>query len=125
MKSLLPTLALLATGLTASAQTAITLTQSNFPAGPTNNVYYQANLSGVTRPTTGANQTWDYRSLTSAGPVFDAYNPVPAASPFPTATRSAPYSVSLGALTVHGTTYQALTSTGLLDLGSQLPLQRF
>jgi hypothetical protein len=125
MKSLIPALALLATGLSASAQTVITLTQSNFPAGPTNNLYYRANLSGVTRPTTGANQTWDYRSLTSTAPVVDVFTAPPAASPFPTATRSAPYAVSLGALVVRGTTYQALTSTGLQDLGSQLPLQRF
>ncbi|WP_151087260.1 T9SS type A sorting domain-containing protein [Hymenobacter baengnokdamensis] len=126
MKTILPLLTLLATGLSAAAQTPITLTQSNFPALPTTvELYNSASITGVTPPMTGANQTWNYTGLTATGQTSDTYN-APAATPaFAGTTRTYNYTLSLGAYPVRGTSSQALTPTGLNYLGYSIPLQRF
>jgi hypothetical protein len=61
MNKPLLTLALLAAGFTAAAQTPITITQADFPAAAGAAERYQdANLpASVPATPTGANQTWD------------------------------------------------------------------
>jgi hypothetical protein len=127
MKSLLPFLGLLATGLTASAQSAITLNQSNFPVLPTTvDVYNQVNnVGGVALPVTGANQAWDYRTLVSTSQSSGSYSAPTATPPFAGTTRTYTYSLPLGPLSIRGLSAQGLSATGLRYLGYQIPLQRF
>jgi len=126
MKATLPLLTLLATGLTAAAQTPITLTQSNFPALPTTvELYNTANSTGVVAPTTGANQTWDYRNLMATGQFTKTYNAPSATPDFAGTTRAYDYTQALGPFTVRGTSAQALTPSGLTYLGYTIPTQRF
>lgn len=126
MKTAVPTLALLAGALTATAQTPITLTQSNFPAlASTVELYSAASPAGVMPPTTGANQIWDYSSLTPTGQTSATYS-APAATPaFAGTTRTYNYTLPLGPFQVAGTSAQALTATGLQYLGYTIPRQRF
>jgi len=126
MKATLPLLTLLATGLTAAAQTPITLTQSNFPALPTTvEVYKTASTNSVTPPGPGANLNWDYRGLVATGQTTQAYNAPGATPDFAGTTRTYDYSQSLGPFTVRGTSSQALTASGLNYLGYTIPTQRF
>ena len=126
MKALLPLLTLLATGFTAAAQNPITLTQSNFPALPsTVELYNVANTTGVMAPTTGANQTWNYSSLTAAGQATKTYSAPSATPAFAGTTRTYTYSLSLGTFQLQGISSQALTASGLQYLGYTVPRQRF
>jgi len=126
MKATLPLLALLATGLTAAAQTPITLTQSNFPALATAvDAYNVANPASVTPPTLGANQTWNYGGLVATGQATRAYSSPSATPAFPGTTRSYVYALPLGPFQVQGITSQALTASGLKYLGYSIPRQRF
>ncbi|MDB5268608.1 MAG: hypothetical protein JWP58_1648 [Hymenobacter sp.] len=126
MKSLLPFAAGLATALSASAQTPIAITQANFPALPTTvEPYSRASIAGVTRPTTGASQTWDYRALSATTQGTATYNAPPTPAVFAGATRTFDYTLALGPLTVQGKVHQAYTAAGVLGLGSELPTQRF
>jgi hypothetical protein len=126
MKSPLPLLALLATSLTAAAQTPISLTQSNFPALPTTvELYNAANITGVTPPTLGANQTWNYGGLVATGQTTNTYNAPTATPAFAGTTRTYNYTQSLGPFQVQGVSSQALTATGLRYLGYSIPRQRF
>lgn len=126
MKTPLPLLALLATGLTAAAQTPITLMQSNFPATPSAvELYSTASPTGVAAPTTGANQTWNYGTLTATGQTSASYSAPSATPAFAGTTRTYTYSLPLGPLQVQGVGSQALTATGLTYLGYSIPRQRF
>jgi hypothetical protein len=111
---------------TGAAQAQITITQSNFPATPATVERMQdANQAGLTAPTTGANQTWNYSAVTFAGTVDQStYITPPANAAFPTATRAYNYQVAFGPETVNGVQYQSLNANGLQDLGFALPLQR-
>lgn len=125
MKTLVPFLAI---GLlSTAAQAQITITQSNFPATTATVESYQgASLTGLARPGTGANQTWNYSGATLAGPVTTAtYIAAPANAAFPTATRAYNYQTAFGPATVNGIEYQSLNANGLQDLGFVLPVQRF
>lgn len=126
MKAPLLLLSLLATSLAATAQAPITLTQSNFPALPTTvELYNTVDAAGVTPPTLGANQTWNYGALTPTSQLAVPYN-APAATPaFAGTTRTYNYSLSLSDVKVVGVASQALTATGLRYLGYTIPLQRF
>ena len=126
MKATLPLLALLATSLTATAQSPITLTQSNFPALPTAvEMYNAASPAGVTPPTLGANQTWNYGGLVAAGQATKAYSAPTTTPAFSGTTRTYTYSLPLGPFQVQGVTSQALTSSGLKYLGYNIARQRF
>ena len=126
MKAPLPLLALLATGLTATAQTPITLTQSNFPAlATTVELYNTAGTTGVVPPTSGANQTWNYGGLAATAQTTTTYGAPSATPAFAGTTRTRSYSVPLGPFQVQGVASQALTASGLKYLGYSVPLQRF
>ncbi|QKG58671.1 T9SS type A sorting domain-containing protein [Hymenobacter sp. BRD128] len=126
MKALLLLPCLLATGLTAAAQTPITLTQSNFPALPTTvELYNTASITGVMAPTVGANQTWNYSNLTATGQTTATYNAPSATPAFAGTTRTYNYTLPLGSFQVKGVESQALTATGLTYLGYTIPTQRF
>ncbi|MBO2012487.1 T9SS type A sorting domain-containing protein [Hymenobacter negativus] len=126
MKASLLPLGLLATALSASAQTPITITQANFPALPTTvEQYSRASITGVTPPTTGANQAWDYRALSATSQLTNTYNAPPSQPVFAGTTRTFNYTLALGPLTVQGKVHQAYTATGLTGLGSELATQRF
>lgn len=126
MKIIVPLLACLTSGLTAVAQSPITLTQSNFPAlASTVELYNIANPAGVVPATTGANQSWNYGSLTAAGQSTVTYGAPPATPAFAGTTRTYAYALPLGPFQVAGTVSQALTTTGLKYLGYSIPLQRF
>ncbi|MBO2009233.1 T9SS type A sorting domain-containing protein [Hymenobacter negativus] len=111
----------------AQAQSAIVLNQTNFPAlASTVELYSQAGTGGVTTPTTGANQTWNYTNLTPLGqPTNSTYTAPIAMSPFTGTTRAYTYNITLGILSVLGTTYEALTATGLQYQGFRIITQRF
>jgi len=121
MKHLL-TLALALGGSTAAlAQTPITITPAQYPVTATSNDHYQAvSLTGLTPPTTGANQSWDYRSLTRTGnPMVDTYDPVGANPPFAGAVRAYDYDI-LGAA---ATQYEGFEAGGFGQLGTTIPAQ--
>jgi hypothetical protein len=126
MKTTLPLLTLLATGLTAAAQAPITLTQSNFPALASSvEVYNLASTTGVTPPTLGANQTWNYGGLTATAQVSNSYSAPTATPTFAGTTRTYTYALPLGPFQVQGVSSQALTASGLKYLGYNIPRQRF
>jgi hypothetical protein len=109
-----------------AAQAQITITQSNFPATPATVERFQdANLTGIARPTTGANQTWNYSGATFTGNVAQStYIAPPANAAFPTATRAYNYQTAFGPIAINGVQYQSLNAAGLQDLGFALPQQR-
>jgi hypothetical protein len=109
-----------ASPLAASAQSAITLSQSTFPATATTVERYQdANLPANAPATpTGANQNWDYRALTPLGAPYTIANlPVPAGSPFATAQWVRARTAAVGNFSYNFTSYYALSSAGRLGLG--------
>lgn len=118
-KSLLASLlALLAGPLAASAQSAITLTSGTFPAAAGTLERYQDARPPATATPTGANRTWDYRSLVpQGGPYTIANLAVPAGSPFANAQWARPRTADLGNFSYAFTSYYALGSTGRLGLG--------
>lgn len=124
---LLALLAVLGGTTAARAQSAIVLNQSNFPALPsTVEQYVQAGTAGVATPTTGANQTWNYTGLTALGqPFSNTYTAPIATSPFTGTTRAYTYTITFGILNVLGTTYEALSATGLQYQGFRIATQRF
>jgi hypothetical protein len=124
---LLALLAVLGGATAAQAQSAIVLNQSNFPALPgTVEQYAQAGTAGVATPTTGANQTWSYTALTPIGqPFSNTYTAPIATSPFTGTTRAYTYTITFGILSVLGTTYEALSATGLQYQGYRVATQRF
>ncbi|RTQ46535.1 T9SS type A sorting domain-containing protein [Hymenobacter gummosus] len=109
-----------------AAQAQITITQSNFPAtAATVERMQDANPTGLTAPTAGANQTWNYSAATFTGNVQqETYIAPPANAAFPTATRAYTYQVDFGPVAVNGVQYQSLNANGLQDLGFALPEQR-
>ncbi len=126
MKALVPLLSLLASGLTAAAQSPITLTQSNFPAlASTVESYSIANSTGLMPASTGANQIWNYGSLTATGQYTNVYSAPSATPAFAGTTRTYSYVVPFGPLKVQGVASQAFTASGLSYLGYTIPLQRF
>jgi len=124
---LLVLLAALAGTMAAHAQSAIVLNQANFPAlASTVETYSQAGTGGVVTPTTGANQTWNYTGLTPIGqPFSNTYTAPIATSPFTGTTRAYTYTITFGILSVLGTTYEALSATGLQYQGFRIVTQRF
>jgi hypothetical protein len=126
MKALVPLLPLLTASLAAAAQTPITLTQSNFPAlASTVELYNTASITGVTAPTTGANQTWNYGGLIATSQASATYSAPSATPAFAGTTRTYMYALPLGPFQVQGVGSQALTSSGLKYLGYSIPRQRF
>jgi hypothetical protein len=129
MKKNLPLILLAALGGTTAvqAQSAIVLNQANFPAlASTVEQYSSAGTAGVGTPTTGANQTWNYATLTALGqPFSNTYTAPIASSPFPSTTRAYTYTITLGILNVLGTTYEALSASGLQYQGFRIVTQRF
>ena len=120
------TLALLATGLTAAAQTPITITQADFPAAAgTLERYQDGDLPAAAPPTpTGANQTWDYRTLMPIGaPYTLPYQPVPANPGIAGAQWTRARTVYIGPLGYNITSYYSLAANGRLSLGRTVARQ--
>lgn len=112
--------------LAAQAQTAITLTQSNFPATATTTDRWNSALAtNVAAPGLGANQTWNYASLQGVAPDVRPYTAPAAGSAFPAATRTVDASLTLGVISVNRTNYQQLSASGLANVGQSIPTQRF
>ncbi|MDO7877423.1 T9SS type A sorting domain-containing protein [Hymenobacter sp. ASUV-10] len=123
---LLPIAALTLSSLAAQAQTAITLTQSNFPATATaTDSWNNALATNVAAPGLGANQTWNYASLQGVAPDVRSYAAPAAGSPFPAATRTVNSSLTLGVINLNRTSYQQLSASGLSNLGQSNPTQRY
>ncbi len=126
MKHLFTAACLLA-GSVAHAQ--ITITAAQFPATAASVDRYQAaTLTGVAAPTPGANQTWDYRSLTplsGSSPVNATYSSAGTTPPFANSVRSYTFSIPLGAFNVNATAYEGFDAQGFSQLGSTIPAQTF
>jgi len=123
---LLPITALALSSLATQAQTAITLTQSNFPATATTTDHWNSALAtNVATPGLGANQTWNYASLQGVAPDIRSYAAPVAGSAFPTATRTVNSSLTLGVINLIRLNYQQLSAAGLANLGQSNPTQRF
>jgi len=123
---LLPIAALILSSLATQAQTAITLTQSNFPATATTTDRWNSALpTNVAAPGLGANQTWNYASLQGVAPDVRTYAAPAAGSAFPAATRTVNSSLTLGTINLVRVNYQQLSATGLANLGQSNPTQRF
>jgi hypothetical protein len=123
---LLPFSALLLSSLHSQAQTAITLTQSNFPATATATDRWNSALAtNVAAPALGANQTWNYASLTGVTPDVRTYAAPVAGSAFPAATRTVNTSLTLGVVDLNRLSYQQLSASGLASIGQSNPTQRF
>ncbi|MBH8557015.1 hypothetical protein [Hymenobacter negativus] len=120
MKKHLPFLFSSLLALPALAQTPITLTQANFPAAAgTQEQYRDATApNGLTSPTTGANQAWDYRTLTATGAPYSlVYLPVPASGGIAGAQWTRARQAVIGSLAYNYTAYLSLAATGRLGLG--------
>jgi hypothetical protein len=125
-QALLPIGALILSSLTVQAQSAITLTQSNFPAQATTpDQWNNALATGVAAPTTGANQTWNYGGLVGVTPDTRTYATPAAGSAFPAATRTFTNTLVLGVINVNRINYQQLSAGGFSNLGQFVPTQRF
>lgn len=111
--------------LPALAQSPITLTQSTFPASASSTEQYQpASTIGVGAPTTGANQSWDYRALTPNGSAYADVNlPVPASGGISGAQWTRNRQAVFGTIGYNYTAYYALASTGRMSLGRTVPRQ--
>ncbi|KAA9333350.1 hypothetical protein F0P96_10290 [Hymenobacter busanensis] len=123
--TLLP-LALLA--LPALAQSPITLTQATFPASAATVEKYQdaALPAGLGTPTTGANQSWDYRALFPSGSAYQLLNlSVPPSPAFAGAQWTRANTNSIGNVSYVLTTYFNLTATGRMALGRSIIRQPF
>ncbi|MDO7854027.1 hypothetical protein [Hymenobacter convexus] len=121
------TLCLLAGSATASAQSPITITTAQFPAtAATVDRFQPATATGLTAPQTGANRTWDYRSLTPQGAVVASpYAAVTGTPPFAGSVRTYTFSLALGPFTIPATAYQGFDAAGFSQLGSALSAQTF
>lgn len=119
-------LALWAAPLLASAQ--VTISQAQFPLTAASVGRFQpARLMGATTPTTGPNQTWDYRALVAQGGVVTSqpYNPPPANPPFPGTVRTYDFVSQLGPFAVSVTAHEGFDADGFGQLGSTIPAQTF
>ncbi|MDO7845790.1 T9SS type A sorting domain-containing protein [Hymenobacter sp. M29] len=106
--------------LPALAQTPITLTQATFPAAAgTQEQYQDATIpTGLTSPSTGANQPWDYRTLGASGAPYSlAYLPVPASGGIAGAQWTRARQAIVGGFYYNYTAYYSLAATGRLGLG--------
>jgi hypothetical protein len=126
MKHLFTAACLLAGG---AAHAQITITAAQFPATAASVDRYQAaTLTGAAVPTPGANQTWDYRSLTplsGSSVATSTYSSAGATPPFTNSVRSYPLSIPLGAFNVNATAYEGFDAQGFSQLGSAIPAQSF
>ncbi|GAB3833850.1 hypothetical protein [Hymenobacter jeollabukensis] len=125
MKQTFTLLALGLLTLPALAQSPITLTQSTFPVSATSVEQYQdASPSGVSAPTTGANQSWDYRTLTPSGSAYTLLNlSVPASSGISGAQWTRARTASFGSISYVYIGYMSLASTGRMALGRTVTRQ--
>lgn len=115
------------TAATALAQTAVTLAPATFPAAATTVEYYQdadAGRSSLAPTATGANRTWDYRSLVSGGGgAYTLANQSVPAGGIAGAQWARAEQTSLVGLTYAYVAYQALGPAGRLSLGRVVPRQ--
>ncbi|MBG8555545.1 hypothetical protein [Hymenobacter guriensis] len=112
--------------LPALAQTPITLTQATFPASAATVERYQdaALPTGAAVTPTGANQTWDYRTLVAEGaPYTFAREPAPVTGGIAGAQWTQPRQAVFGNLAYNYTVYGALASNGWLALGRTMERQ--
>lgn len=121
------TFCLLAGSGAALAQTPITITAAQFTAtAATINSYQPAALTGVAAPQYGANQTWDYRTLTPLGAVVqNTYAAAGTTPPFAGSVRTYPFTLPLGAFSVVATGYEGFDALGFNQLGSVVQAQSF
>jgi hypothetical protein len=119
------TAACLLVGSAAHAQ--ITITAAQYPATAASVDRFQpAAITGVTAPTKGANQTWDYRSLTPTGSVqVNTYGSASATPPFAGSVRTYPLTLTQGAFSISATAYEGFDAVGFSQLGSVVPAQTF
>lgn len=123
---LLPITAFALSSMATQAQTAITLTQSNFPAtATTTDSWSNALTTNVAAPSLGASQTWNYANLQGILPDTRTYAAPAAGSPFPGATRTVNNSLTLGVVNLTRLNYQQLSATSLSNLGQSNPTQRY
>lgn len=120
------TLCLLASSA-AYAQSPITITAAQYPATAASVTRLQAAaVAGVAAPTKGANQTWDYRSLTPQGSVaVSTYASAGTTPPFTGSVRSYALPLALGPFTVNSTAYEGFDAVGFTQLGTAVPAQSF
>ncbi|MCC3160254.1 hypothetical protein LJ737_23660 [Hymenobacter sp. 15J16-1T3B] len=114
--------------LPALAQSPITLTQATFPASAATVERYQdaALPAGLGAPTTGANQSWDYRGLLPSGSAYNLLNlSVPASPAFAGAQWTRANTSTIGAFSYVLTTYFNLAATGRMALGRSITRQPF
>lgn len=125
MKQTFTLLALGLLALPALAQSPITLTQSTFPVSATSTEQYQpASTAGVSLPATGANQSWDYRTLTPSGSAYTDLNlSVPPNSGISGAQWTRARQAVFGNIAYVYTGYYALASTGRMALGRTVTRQ--
>lgn len=124
MKHLFTAACLLA-GSAAHAQ--ITITAAQYPATAASVDRFQpAATTGVTTPTKGANQTWDYRSLTPTGSVqVNTYGSAGTTPPFAGSVRTYPLTLTQGSFSITATAYEGFDAVGFSQLGTVVPAQTF
>ena len=111
----------------AYAQSPITITAAQFTASAASVERYQpAAPAGVAAPTKGANQAWDYRSLTPTGSVVvNTYASAGTTPPFAGSIRSYALAIALGPFNLNATGYEGFDAVGFSQLGSAVPAQSF
>lgn len=125
MKHSFTFLALGLLALPALAQSPITLTPATFPVSATSTEQYQdASPAGVPAPTLGANQAWDYRTLTPSGSAYTLLNlGVPPNSGISGAQWTRARTATFGSIAYVYTSYMSLASTGRMALGRTVTRQ--
>jgi hypothetical protein len=120
------TACLLASGA-AYAQSPITITPAQYPATAATVVRVQpASPTGVAAPAKGANQAWDYRSLTPQGSVVvSTFNSVGTNPPFANSNRSYPLTLQLGSFALAATAYEGFDAVGYSQFGTAVAAQSF
>lgn len=113
----------------AYAQSPITITAAQYPATAASIDRFQpAAVAGVAAPTKGANQAWDYRSLTPQAGLSGfnfVYASAGTAPPFAGSVRSYALPLALGPFTVNSTAYEGFDAGGFAQLGTAVPAQTF
>jgi methionine-rich copper-binding protein CopC len=118
---------LAALGIPAICQSPITLTQANFPPATTTVPIEDVTSQITSAPAVGANQTWDYSTLTTGTAYTNQYVAVSGDAHFPTAQfMLASYFKNLtSTLGYYYDQYYAITSTGAYVVGIHVPAQNY
>jgi len=118
------TLIALVVALTATAQ--VTITQSSFPRQANfNDTVPSTNVAGLTFPTEGADQVWDYSGLTPTNMGYGSYTDASSSVDFPNALHSSPTNLNFQIFSFPGTNYDAVDSLGWYAMGRTIDAAGF